>query len=109
MASPSFALGSERFTALLAFLLPLAPQLRSLARRLCQVIAAGGRARFDAKNTLTTQHFDGDPLPLDPLRYLCCPAHVVALLRARDLRRLTFAQVFNQRFPIDVVIFILSI
>jgi len=106
LASPGGALSSKRFATLLALLVPLSPIRRSLTRIVCQVIAAGGRAGFDAENTLATQHVDGDALLLGPLDNLRCSAHVVALLRTRNLRRFAFTQEIDDGFPIDVAIFI---
>ena len=91
VTSPGFALRSERFATLLAFLLPLPPNLRCLSRIFCQEIAIGGQSRLDSDHTLTTNNLDRDALPLGPLDDLRCPAHVVALLRARNLRRFSLA------------------
>jgi hypothetical protein len=109
LASPGGALSSERFAALLTLLLPLSPKRRSVTRIVCHVIVAGGRAGFDAENTLATQHVDSDALLLGPLDDLRCPAHVVALLRTRDLRRFAFTQEIDDGFPIDVAIFIRNV
>jgi hypothetical protein len=106
LTSPGFAFSAERFAALLALLLPLSPKLRSFTCSLCRGSTDGGRARFNTQNTLATKHFDGDALLVSPFDYLIGPAHVVALLRTRNLHRLAFTQEIDEGFPIDVAIFI---
>ncbi len=104
------ALGSERFATLLALLLPLS--LKSplrLPRLRATTLPPAVGSRLDAENTLTTKHFDGDALLFSPLDDLRCPAHVVALLRAWDLRRFALAQEIDDGFPIDLVILIWNV
>jgi hypothetical protein len=104
-ASPGFALCSARLAPLLA----LSLGLRSFCRMARRAGVASGWARRDAENTLTANDFDGNPMPLSPPANLRCPARVVALGRAGNLRRLALAQEIEDSAPIDVAIFLRNV
>jgi hypothetical protein len=107
-ASLGCALGSQRFSTLLALLLPLSLKSRFACRPTCHDVAGVG-SRFDAENTFTTEHFDGDAFLFSPLYDLRCPAHVVALPRAWNLRCFALAQEIDDSFPVDLIILILNV
>jgi hypothetical protein len=108
-ASLGCALGSQRFSTLLALLLPLSLKSRFAFRASYHDVAGGVGSRLDAENTFTTEHFDGDTFLFSPLYDLRCPAHVVALPRAWDLRCFTLAQEIDDSFPVDLFILILNV
>jgi hypothetical protein len=100
------SLGLPLCSACIAPLLALTRRLRTLSCIFWRDGLAGGRARLDAEHTLTTHDFDGYSLPLSPPGHLRCPAHAVALGRARDLRRLALAQETDHGVPVDFAIFL---
>jgi hypothetical protein len=102
-ASLGRALGSERFATLLSLLLPLSLKICSGVGTKGRDSATSVRARFDAQNTLTAKHLDGDALLFCPLEDLRCPAHVVPLLHTGDFRRFALTQEFDDGFPIDLI------
>ena len=108
-ASLGCALGSQRFPTLLALLLPLSLKPRTAVSASCHDVARGVWSRLDAENTFTTENFDGDALLFSPLDDLRCPAHVVALPRAWDLRCFALAQEIDDSFPVDLFILILNV
>ena len=108
-ASLGCALGSQRFSTLLALLLPLSLKSRFAFRASYHDVASGVWSRLDAENTFTSKHFDGDTFLFSPLYDLRCPAHVVALPRALDLRCFALAQEIDDSFPIDLFILILNV
>jgi len=103
LASLGRALGSERFATLLSLLLPLSLKICSGVGTKCRDCATSVRARFDAQNTLTAKHLDGDALLFCPLEDLRCPANVVPLLHTGDFRRFALTQEFDDDFPIDLI------
>ncbi|HLL51681.1 MAG TPA: hypothetical protein VK356_13515 [Thermomicrobiales bacterium] len=98
-------LGAKRFPALLAFLLPISPELR-LPRLWSGVTAGSSRLRLNPEDAFSSMNRNGDPFFLCSLDNLVFPAKVIALLCARNLRRLAFAQGIDQRFPIDLTILV---
>jgi hypothetical protein len=104
-ASHGLALRPARFAPLPA----LSLGLHSLSRFACRSDVTSSWARLDTENTLTANDVDGNPLPLSPPANLRRPAHVVALGRAGDLRRLALAQEIEDSVPIDVAIFIRNV
>jgi hypothetical protein len=99
------ALGTERFPALLAFLLPLASEL-CVPRSRGGVMAGSSQLRHNPEDAFSAVNNDGDPLFFGSLDNLVFPANVIALLRARNFRRLAFAQGIDQRFPINLAILV---
>jgi hypothetical protein len=69
----------------------------------------GGWTRLDAENALALNDFDGNSLPLGPLGYPRSAAGAVALVRARNHRRLALAQKIEDGVPIDSAIVIRSV
>jgi hypothetical protein len=102
------ALRSARLAPLLAFL-PASHSHRSLSLIVWCDRSAGGWTRLDAEDALALNDFDGNSLPLCPLGYARRAARAVALVWARDHRRLALAQEIDHGVPIDSTIFIRSV
>ena len=100
------ALGTRRFSALLAFLLSFSLELRR--RRPGATIGHDSHPGLNTEDTFTPMNRDGDAFLLGSFHHLVFPADVIALLFARELDRLTIPQESDYRFPIDIDIVVLN-
>ena len=100
------ALCTQRFSALLAFLLSFSLELRRC--RLGAAIAHDSHPGLNPEDTFTPMNRDGDTFLLGSFHHLVFSADVIALLFARELHRLAIAQESDQCFPIEIDFFVLD-
>jgi len=99
------ALLAKGFPALLTFLLSFALEIR---RRRGGPLHYRSHLGLNTEDTVTSMHRDGDAFLLGSFHNLVFPADIVALLFARELDRLAIAQESDDRFPINIDIFVLN-
>jgi hypothetical protein len=64
---------------------------------------------LNPKDTVAPMNLDGDAFLLSSFYNLVLPTDIIALLFAGELHRLAIPQASDDRFPIDISIFVLNL